>query len=218
MMTVIRTVVTYGAMVVSATWLMIAAAWAKQPATPPSEQVQDRQTLAEEQQTAPRLDRSLVYTIQPMDRIRVMVWKEPELTGDYLVRLDGFVTLPLLGDIAAAGRSPTQLGVEIQEKLQLFLERPIAAVAVVEANSARFFVIGQVARSGSYPMYGRTTILQALALAGGFREFAKRDRILIIRESGGKMISIPFDYKALEEGKNLDQNLPLEPGDTILVP
>jgi polysaccharide export outer membrane protein len=215
MMTVLRTAATYGAIVFSVTWLATAAAPAEQP---PSEQAQEQETPAPEQETAPRLDRSLDYTVQPMDRIRVMVWKEPELTGDYLVRLDGFVTLPLLGDLHAAGRSPAQLSVEIQEKLKLFLERPIAAVAVVEANSARFFVIGQVARSGSYPMFGRTTILQALALAGGFREFAKRDRILIIREAGGEMISIPFNYKALEDGKNLEQNLPLEPGDTILVP
>jgi polysaccharide export outer membrane protein len=175
---------------------------------------------AQEEVVAPdtRLDRSLEYTIQPGDVIRVMVWREPELTSDYVVRLDGQVTLPLLGDIPASGRSPDELSAQIQESLKAFLERPIVAVAIVQANSARFFVIGQVARSGSYPMFGRTTVLQALALAGGFREFAKRDRILIIRQTGQKQETIPFNYKALEDGKDLETNVALVPGDTILVP
>jgi polysaccharide export outer membrane protein len=222
MMTYLKTALAHGAIAVSVTWLTITAGvpavLAQEQMPPSSNQVEEQEQAEEEQETAPRLDRSLKYTIQPMDKIRVMVWREPELTGDYLVRLDGQVTVPLLGDIPAAGRAPAQLSLELREKMQTFLERPVVAVAVVEANSARFFVIGQVGRSGVYPMFGRTTILQALALAGGFREFAKRDRIVIIRQTSGQMISIPFNYKSLEGGKNLEQNIALEPGDTVVVP
>ncbi len=163
-------------------------------------------------------DWSMEYAIQPGDVIRIVVWKEEELTGDYAVRLDGHVTMPLLGDIKASGRLPRDLAREIGDALKVFIERPIVTVGIVAANNARFFVIGEVGSSGSYPMFGRTTVIQGLALAGGFQEFAKKSRIRIVRFVGEEQVSIDFNFDEVEQGLNLAQNIVLLPGDTIIVP
>lgn len=159
------------------------------------------------------------YSISPGDILRIAVWKEPDLTTEVFVRLDGRITVPLLGDIDAAGRSPNQLAADIQSKLARFLELPPqVTVTVSQAVSARFFVIGEVVRSGAYPLQTRTTVLQALSLAGGFGPFAKRERIIIIRESNGNRAALRMNYSEIEAGGGLDQNIVLEAGDTILVP
>lgn len=163
-------------------------------------------------------DWSLDYAIQPGDVIRVIVWKEPDLTGEHSVRLDGNITMPLLGDIKASGRLPKDLAKEIGDALKLYIERPIVTVGVVSANNARFFVIGEVLSSGSFPMFGRTTVIQGLALAGGFQEFAKKSRIQIVRFVGDDQVAIPFNFDEVESGTNLAQNIVLLPGDTIIVP
>jgi polysaccharide export outer membrane protein len=133
-------------------------------------------TVVQVSEAAPR------YSITPGDVLTVSVWKEPDLTGDVTVRLDGQITVPLVGDVEASGRSPRQLSTELEGKLGLFVEAPKVTVAVAQANR-RFFVIGQVNSSGAYPLGRRVTVLQALALAAGFTTFAKRDRILIVSRS-----------------------------------
>ena len=159
------------------------------------------------------------YTISPGDILRIAVWKEPDLTTEVFVRLDGRITVPLLGDIDAAGRSPNQLASEVQAKLARFLELPPqVTVTVSQAVSARFFVLGEVVRSGAYPLQTRTTVLQALSLAGGFGPFAKRERIIIIREHNGKRSALRVNYSEIETGAGRDQNIALDAGDTILVP
>ena len=158
------------------------------------------------------------YYVAPGDVLRLAVWKEPELTGDVVVRLDGRITIPLVGDIKASGRTTEQLATEIRTKLRGFLEVPQVTITVAQAVSARFYVIGYVNTSGSFPLTGRITVVQALALAGGFREFAKRERIVIIREQKGVKTAIPFNFRDLEAGANLEQNIPLQPRDTIIVP
>jgi polysaccharide biosynthesis/export protein len=161
------------------------------------------------------------YIISPGDILKVVVWKEPDLTTEVFVRLDGRVTVPLLGDTEAAGRSPNQLASEIQTRLSKFLEvPPQVTVTVSQAVSARFFVLGEVLHSGAYPLQTRTTVLQALSLAGGFGQFAKKERILIIRDNNGTKTAIRFNFAELEtgSGNGLDQNIALEAGDTILVP
>jgi polysaccharide export outer membrane protein len=165
-------------------------------------------------------DWSMDYAIQPGDVIRIVVWKEDALTGDHTVRLDGNVTIPLLGDIKASGRLPRDLAKDIGEALKIYIERPIVTVGMVTANNARFFVIGKVMVSGSFPMFGRTSVVQGLALAGGFQEFAKKSRIRILRFSGDprQQLSIPFNFDDIESGLNLEQNIVLLPGDTIIVP
>lgn len=158
------------------------------------------------------------YQIAPGDVLRIAVWKEPELSASVSVRLDGKVTVPLLGDIRAAGRTPMQLTTEVREKLGRFLEVPQVTITVADAVSSRFFIVGEVQAGGAFPLTNRTTVLQAIALAKGLRQFAKADRILIIREVRGDLKAIPFNLREVERGINLDQNIALEPGDTIIIP
>jgi polysaccharide export outer membrane protein len=147
-----------------------------------------------------------------------MVWNEPSLSTDAPVRLDGKITVPLLGDLQAAGRTPDELTVEIRTSLKRFLEVPQVTVSVAQAISARFYVIGEVTTSGSFALNGRITILQALAIAGGFREFAHRERIMVIRDGQDGRVAITFNYRDLESGTKLEQDIPLAPGDIIIVP
>lgn len=156
-----------------------------------------------------------VYKIGPADVLQVVVWKEADLSRDVIVRFDGMVTLPLVGEVQAAGRTPQDLASDLAKKLERFVEVPLVTVGVGEANSARFYVVGQVMKSGGFPLSGRTTVLQGLALAGGFQEFAKTDSIVIVRED---RTVIPANFKRIAEGKDMAQNVLLAPGDTIVVP
>lgn len=152
--------------------------------------------------------------------MQVFVWKEPELTKDVTVRFDGKISVPLLGDVEAAGRTPQQLGVELGSALGKFLASPQVTVGVSQANSTRFYVLGKVGKPGEFPLNSRLTILQGLALAGGLNEYAKTDGIIVIRQDplqGGQTF-IPFNYKRIEEAKEIGQNILLRPGDTIVVP
>lgn len=160
-------------------------------------------------------DRMEGYTIGPGDLLQVVVWKEPELTRDVLVRIDGRATLPLLGDIEAAGRTPEQLAEGITRGLSRFVNTPRVTVGISQATSARVYVIGQVVRSGEIPLSVPLTVVQALALSGGFKEFARTDSILIV---GRDRDVTPFNYKRFEAGRELQQNVSLKPGDTIVVP
>ena len=155
------------------------------------------------------------YTIGPADVLRIIVWKEPDLTLDVTVRVDGVITFPLLGDVEAAGRAPNQLAQSLAKGLERFVETPRVTVAVSQANSARFYVVGQVTKPGEFPLSSRTTVLQALALAGGFKEFAKSDSIVIVRDDQS-VVSV--NYKRIAEGKDVSQNVALARGDTIVVP
>lgn len=155
------------------------------------------------------------YTIGPADVLQIIVWKEPDLTRDVTVRFDGMITLPLLGDLEASGRTPAQLAESLSKELGRFVELPRVTVGVLQANSARFYVVGQVGRSGEFPLSGRTTVLQAIALAGGFKEFAKTDGIVIVRRD---QTSVPVNYKRIADGSDVAQNVQLFPGDTIVVP
>jgi polysaccharide biosynthesis/export protein len=158
------------------------------------------------------------YTVAPGDVLHLAVWKEPELTTDLVVRLDGRITVPLAGEVKAGGRTTDELTAEIRSKLRAFLEVPQVTLTVAQANSARFYVIGEVGTSGAFPLSGSITVAQALALAGGFREFAKREGIVIIRRRVDRQVAIPFNFKDIESGQKLEQNIFLEAGDTIVVP
>jgi polysaccharide export outer membrane protein len=150
--------------------------------------------------------------------LKILIWKEPELSTEAFVRLDGRITVPLLGDLMAAGRTPDDLASEIQAKLGRFLEVPQVTLSVSQAISARFYVLGEVTHPGAFPLPSRISVVQALALAGGFREFAKKDSLHILRNRGAEQTAIPFNYKEVEVGLRLEQNIFLEAGDTILVP
>lgn len=164
------------------------------------------------------LTSDIEYVIGSGDVLNVFIWKEPDLTRNVTVRLDGKITVPLIGDLTAAGRSPANLAAEIRLALGRFISTPNVTVEVNQTSNAQFYVLGQVVKPGQFSMAGRVTVLQALALAGGFREFAKTEEIVVVRHEGDSQTFLPFNYKRVQSGRDPTQNLVLRPGDTILVP
>jgi polysaccharide export outer membrane protein len=158
------------------------------------------------------------YVIGPMDVLEIQVWKEPDFSRQLLVRPDGKITFPLIDDIQASGMTALDLKTLLTERLKGFLDNLEVTVIVVESHSKNFYIIGMVNRPGTYPLSPDMTVLQALSAAGGFGEWADKDSIRIIRRSGGKEKIIPFDYDKVISGKKLEQNILLEPNDTIIVP
>ena len=137
---------------------------------------------------------------------------------DVRVGPDGKITLPLLNDVQAAGLTPDQLRVNLQKAYEKFFQDPNVSVVVKDVNSRKVFVTGAVAKPGAYLLTGRTTILQMLAQAGGLGDFAKKSKIAVMRTENGQTQRYPFDYDDVIEGKKLEQNIELRPGDTLIVP
>ena len=158
------------------------------------------------------------YLIGANDILSIYVWKEPELTREVTVMPDGRVTFPLAGEIAAQGQTVTQLKKAITQKLEKYVTAPEVTVIVRESRSQMIYTIGKVGRPGPYPLTAGMTVLQALATAGGFTEWADQKNIMIMRRQAGKEIQIPFNYKEFTSGHNLEKNIILQPGDTIVVP
>ncbi len=159
------------------------------------------------------------YVIGPDDVLAVNVWKENEISQEVPVRPDGKVSLPLIGDVQASGLTPLALQQSIRAKLASYLVNPTVAVMVREARSHRFNVVGEVQHPGSYVLGQPLTVLDALATAGGFRDFAKTGSIYVLRLHGdGTHERLAFNYKQVILGRNLGQNIPLRPGDTVVVP
>src|SRR5580658_8618484 len=159
------------------------------------------------------------FVIGNDDRLAINVWKEPDLTRSLPVRSDGKISLPLVGEVQATGRTPLQLEEEISARLKSYITDPEVTVIVEQINSQKFNILGQVAKPGSYPLAAATTVLDAIAAAGGFRDFAKQKNIYILRQSaGGRETRIAFNYKDVIKGKNPAQNIKLEPHDTVVVP
>jgi polysaccharide biosynthesis/export protein len=158
------------------------------------------------------------YVIGPEDVLDINVWKEPDMTRVVPVRPDGKITLPLINDVQAAGSTPQQLASSVTDKLRKFLTEPQVTVIVTQINSQRVFVIGEVLRAGAFPLVPGTTVLQALANAGGFTTFANVKKIHVMRLVNGKHTELPFNYREVLKGDNPDQNIKLEPGDTVVVP
>lgn len=157
------------------------------------------------------------YVIGASDEISVSVFKEPALSGTLLVRPDGMISLPLLGDVLAAGKTPMQLASEITEKFKKYIEDPNVTVILTQMNSKRVYLIGEVARTGPLEMTPGMTLLQAIATAGGLSDFANTKKIYILRREDGQQKKIPVHYKQALRG-DLSLNLALKPGDTIVVP
>jgi polysaccharide export outer membrane protein len=153
------------------------------------------------------------------DVLVVHVWKEPDVSRTLPVRSDGRISLPLVGEVQAAGRTPIELEAEIADKLQKYITDPQVTVIVQEIKSEKFNILGQVAKPGAYSLTRETTVLDAIAMAGGFRDFAKQKAIYILRQkAGGSELRIPFNYKDVIKGKSAGQNIKLEPRDTVVVP
>jgi polysaccharide export outer membrane protein len=159
------------------------------------------------------------FVIGTGDVLMINVWKETEISRSVPVRSDGRISLPLAGEIQAAGQTPRQLEVEIAKRLQKYYSEPEVTVIVQEINSQKFNILGQVVKPGSYPLTNSPTILDAIALAGGFRDFAKKKSIYILRQGpDGVQSRVPFNYKHVINGKGAEQNVALQPRDTIVVP
>jgi polysaccharide export outer membrane protein len=157
------------------------------------------------------------YILGPEDGIAVNVWKEPTLSGPLLIRPDGKMTMPLLGDLTAAGLTPMALAAAIADGLKNFLTNPTVTVTVTAFNSRRIYFIGEVAHAGPMTLTRPMTVLQAIASAGGLSIYANKHHIYILRMVNGVQQKLPYDYsKALKTGN--DQGIHLIPGDTIVVP
>jgi polysaccharide biosynthesis/export protein len=159
------------------------------------------------------------FVIGSDDVLSISVWKEPEVSRVVPVRSDGKISLPLAGEIQAGGTTPRQLEKAIAAKLQSYISEPEVTVIVQQINSQKFNILGLVAKPGAYPLTNGATVLDAIALAGGFRDFAKQKSIYVLRQSPeGSQTRIPFNYKDVIKGKNVEQNIKLQPRDTVVVP
>jgi polysaccharide export outer membrane protein len=159
------------------------------------------------------------FQIGTDDVLAINVWKEPEISRSVPVRSDGKVSLPLVGEVQASGQTPKQLEAEISKKLTSYISEPEVTVIVQQIKSQRFNILGQVTKPGAYPLSNPTTVLDAIALAGGFRDFAKKKSIYVLRQTAdGSSTRLPFNYKDVIKGKDPQQNIRLEPRDTVYVP
>jgi len=158
------------------------------------------------------------YRIGPNDVLNIFVWKEADLTRDVTVMPDGNITYPLIGEITAQGRTATEIKKTITDKLQNYVTAPEVTVIVKESRSQVIYTVGKLLRPGPYPLAPGMTVMQALSAAGGFAEWADPKSIMIVRREGGKETQLRFNYKEFTSGENLQQNILLNPGDTIVVP
>lgn len=159
------------------------------------------------------------FVIGNNDTLAISVWKEPDISRSVPVRSDGKISLPLAGEIQAAGLTPLKLEHDIAGRLKNYISEPEVTVIVQQINSQKFNVLGMVSRPGSYPLTGSSTILDAIALAGGFRDFAKQKSVYVLRQNAdGTQSRMPFNYKQVIKGKNSTENVKLQANDTIVVP
>ncbi|MCC7124837.1 MAG: polysaccharide biosynthesis/export family protein [Acidobacteria bacterium] len=158
------------------------------------------------------------YVIGAADVLGVVFWREPELSGDVTVRPDGKISLPVIGEIQAAGLAPEALQAQVRDASAKYITDPNVVVVVRTINSRRIFVTGLVATPGGQALVGPLTVLQALAQAGGVTEYADSKNITILRTENGQPRVFKFNYKDVSRGRNLNQNITLLPGDTVVVP
>jgi polysaccharide export outer membrane protein len=154
------------------------------------------------------------FVLGTEDVIMIRVWREPELSGQFVIRPDGKISLPLVNEIQAAGMTPEKLAENIAEGLSKVMKRPEVSVSVQQVNSRKYFIQGEVFRTGAFPLIGPTRVLEALSNTGGFKDFANTKNIIILR--GDQRLK--FNYKEVIQGKKTEQNIFLERGDQIIVP
>src|ERR1700724_499666 len=204
-------------------FVLSTAVWAQ--AGPPSNAPAP---ASEAQQAAPPQSSDVASTTKPHDDsfkignddvLAINVWKEPDISRSIPVRSDGKISLPLVGEVQATGRTPLKLEEEIAARLKSYIAEPEVTVIVQQINSQKFNILGMVNRPGSYVINNSATVLDAIAIAGGFRDFAKQKSIYILRQnSDGTQTKLPFNYKDVVKGQNPAQNVKLQPRDTIVVP
>ncbi len=162
----------------------------------------------------------IMYVIGAEDILRIQVWGEVRLSGDFIVRPDGHISMNLINEVQAAGKTCQQLGNAIAEHLKAgeFMRNPSVNVQVVEVRSKKYYINGEVNKPGQYYLVTPTTVLEALNNAGGFRDFANKKKIRILRTSANGMKEFRFDYNSVIKGKRIEENIQLQPGDQIIVP
>lgn len=159
------------------------------------------------------------YVIGAQDVLSIVFWRDKDMSADVVVRPDGRISLPLLNDVQAAGFTPEQLRAQLEEVASKYVEEPTASVVLKEIHSRNVYITGNVAKPSTYPLVGDMTVLQLIALAGGLQEYADAKNIVVIRNEGaGKQRYHKFNYKDVIRQKQIQQNIPLEPGDTVVVP
>jgi len=154
------------------------------------------------------------YVIGAQDVLSIKVWREQDFSGLYTVRPDGKITLPLIGDVQASGLTPERLGEQLKQGLTNYINSPDVSVSLQAVNSKKFYITGEVNRPGEYTLAVPTKVFDALSNSGGFRDFANKKKIIIIRGAD----RLKFNYQDILKGKNLEQNIFLENGDTVVVP
>jgi polysaccharide export outer membrane protein len=153
------------------------------------------------------------------DVLAINVWKEPDISRSIPVRSDGKISLPLAGELQAAGRTPLKLEQDIASRLKNYIAEPEVTVIVQQINSQKFNILGQVNKPGSYVLTNSATVLDAIAMAGGFRDFAKQKSVYVLRQApDGSQKRLSFNYKEVAKGQNPAQNIKLQPRDTVVVP
>jgi polysaccharide export outer membrane protein len=158
------------------------------------------------------------YVIGPDDVLGIVFWREKDLSADVVVRPDGKISLPLLDEIDAVGLTPAELREKVMGEANKLVEDANATVVVKQINSRRVYITGSVTKPGAYQLTGPMTVVQLIALAGGLVEFADGDKVQIMRTEKAAQVAFRFNYKRFSEGKNLEQNILLKPGDTVIVP
>jgi polysaccharide export outer membrane protein len=159
------------------------------------------------------------YIIGAADILDISTWKEVDFSREnILVRMDGKISFPLLNDVQAAGLTTAELKRIIEQGLKNYVSHPVVTVTVRNPASQRYYVLGEVARTGEYPLIKNMTVLQAFAVAGGFTQWASKDEIILVRRDGGKDNVYRVNYKEIAKGRDFSQNLTIRPDDTIIVP
>ena len=158
------------------------------------------------------------YQIAAEDVLDISVWREPDLTKQVVVRPDGGISLPLAGSVNAMGLTTSELEESIRTKLAAYIPDAVVTVSIVQLRGLRVYVTGQVRRPGQFEVGRYIDVLQAITLAGGFTPFADVSNIQVLRRQGGKEERFEFNYKQVERGKNLDQNIQLTTDDVVVVP
>jgi len=165
----------------------------------------------------PGIDLS-TYRVGPEDTLEISVWREDTLKKEVLVRPDGGMSYPLIGDVQAAGKTVHEIREEITKRLERFIPDAVVSVAVLKVGSQRIYVIGRVNKPGEYPIGRYVDVLQALSMAGGLTPFADSNDIRVMRREGDRQVVLPFEYARVVRGQKLEQNIQLRGGDVVVVP
>lgn len=201
-------------------WNMVALAQTTAP--PPNPQTTAAQSKAAAAAAAARglaegVQAPAGYTIGADDLLTIRFWGDTQLSVDVVVRPDGKISVPLLNDVQAAGLTPEQLNQSLEKAASKYIAEPDATVIVREIRSRKVYVIGQVGKPGPVPLNSDMTVVQALAAAGGLLEYANKSDVGILRKENGREKRIKFNYNDFVKGKNVQQNIALQPNDTVVV-